>query len=104
MQFGKNLKKLRKEATFTTQEVADLLGVSRQCYCLYEANKIHPNTERLCKIASILNTTPNVLLGYEPERKNVDTQTVLNMQMQIIDTLIESLSDIRDVLKDAHGG
>ena len=102
MEFGERLKILRIKAHITQQEMADKLNMSRQNYYSYEKHKSKPTIESLCKIASILNTTPNVLLGIEQERKKeIDVQSVLEMQMQIIDTMIESLSDIRDVLKNA---
>ena len=101
MEFGENLKRLRKQAKITQQEMADKIGVSRVSYSYYERGRALPTIENLCNIASILNATPNALLGYEQEKKEIDVQTVLNMQMQIIDTLIESLSDMRDVLKNA---
>jgi len=101
MGFGEQLKILRIKAHITQQEMADKLDMSRQNYCYYEKDKAKPKIESLCKIASLLNTTPNILLGIEQEQKEIDVQTVLEMQMQIIDTMIESLSDIRDVLKNA---
>ena len=101
MEFGENLKRLHKQAKITQQEMADKLNMSRQNYYYYEKQKVTPTIESLCKIASVLNTTPNVLLGIEQEKKEIDVQSILEMQMQIIDTMIESLSDIRDVLKNA---
>lgn len=101
MEFGERLKLLRIKAHITQQEMADKLNMSRQNYYNYEKQKAKPTIESLCKIASVLDTTPNVLLGIEQEKKEIDVQSVLEMQMQIIDTLIESLSDIRDVLKNA---
>lgn len=100
MGFAENLKLFRKKAKITQQELADKLRLSRVMVASYEKGKSQPSTERLCEMASILNTTPNDLLGFG-QKKDVDIHKVVEVQMQIIDTLIESLSDIREELKNA---
>lgn len=94
--FSENLKRLRKEAHLTQQEMADKLYVSRQCYSFYERAGSRPTVARLCHIAYILNTTPNALLCLEQKQEvNMDYKKAI----RIIDILIEMLSDLRDDLK-----
>ena len=45
---------------------AERLGLKQAKYSHYENKRREPNLDELCKIAKSLNTTPNVLLGFEP--------------------------------------
>lgn len=54
---GSSIKKLRKERNFTQKELADILGVSRQAICMWEANKRKPDVAMLHKIARFFAVT-----------------------------------------------
>jgi hypothetical protein len=44
---------------------ADRLGIKQAKYSHYENRRREPSLDELCRIAKALNTTPNVLLGFE---------------------------------------
>ena len=44
---------------------ADKLGIKQAKYSHYENKRREPSLDELCRIARALNTTPNVLLGFE---------------------------------------
>ena len=64
--FNENLRKARLEKKLTQQQVANLLGVAKSTYCQYETGASEPNILRLKKLAKILGTNIDSLLGIEP--------------------------------------
>jgi transcriptional regulator with XRE-family HTH domain len=71
--FNENLRKARIEKKLTQQQVADLLGVAKSTYCQYETGASEPNILRLKKLAKILGTNIDSLLGIEqPEQLEKD--------------------------------
>ena len=62
--FPERLKELRKENHLTQVEMAIKLGTSQPAYQVWEAGRREPNLESLKKLAKVLNTSPNYLLGY----------------------------------------
>jgi transcriptional regulator with XRE-family HTH domain len=71
--FNENLRKARREKKLTQQQVADLLGVAKSTYCQYETGASEPNILRLKKLAKILETNIDSLLGIEsPEQLEKD--------------------------------
>ena len=53
MNFGQNLKKLRKEAKLTQSQLADKLGMKQNAYVLWEQKATNPTLELLEKLADI---------------------------------------------------
>ena len=63
--FGNHLRTLRKtRSTYTQQNMADMLKISRSTYTYYETGKSEPGQEALGKICKILSIDFNALLGY----------------------------------------
>lgn len=58
-----NLIKLRKENNMSQSELANKLGVSQQTVSKYEKGTREPDIATLLKLADILNTTTDYLLG-----------------------------------------
>jgi transcriptional regulator with XRE-family HTH domain len=54
------LKRLRKHNQSTQQDIADVLGISRQAYSRYESGIREPNMETLLKLAEHFNVSPQV--------------------------------------------
>lgn len=67
MEFKEILRVKRKERSLTQKEIAELLGLSNVSYAQYEQGKTEPSITTLKKIAEILYTTPNELLGVKNE-------------------------------------
>jgi DNA-binding XRE family transcriptional regulator len=65
MFFGANLKKFRKGKGFTQEDLAKMLGVSRQAVVSYENGRREPNLRILIKIANSLSVSTDRLLGRE---------------------------------------
>ena len=67
-----DLKKLRETLGKSQAQVANDLGVTRQCYNNYELGNRQPDYEALAKIAQYFNVTVDYLLGNETEPKETD--------------------------------
>lgn len=63
--FNENLKRIRKERGYTQEELATKVGVVRQTVSKWEKGLSVPDADILCKIAEILDTDINMLLGDE---------------------------------------
>lgn len=64
--FGALLRKLRKNAGLTQQELAQELGVSRRSVDYYERESHQPPAHLLAILAQVLNVTVDELLGIKP--------------------------------------
>lgn len=62
---GKRLKELRTSAGLTQQNVADILGVDRSAYTLYETGKNMPPVHTCIKLSNMYDITVGCLLGME---------------------------------------
>lgn len=61
--FSERLAYLRKNKKLTHQNMADSLGITRQGYGYYENGKREPDLNTLQKLADLLETTTDYLLG-----------------------------------------
>ena len=53
MTLGDKLARLRKENNFTQEQLAELLGVSRQAISKWESNSAYPETEKLIRLGKL---------------------------------------------------
>lgn len=106
---GKQLARLRKDAGYTQQELADEIGATRRMIAYYEAESDHPPTNLLVELARALKVTTDELLGLKAataakstKAKQPDSRLLRRLQqiekldatkkrqiMQVIDTFIE---------------
>ncbi|MBQ8388304.1 MAG: helix-turn-helix transcriptional regulator, partial [Clostridia bacterium] len=79
MTLGEKLSKLRKEYNYTQEQLADILGVSRQSISKWESDIAYPETDKLIKIGKLFECSMDYLLkdditekqGIEP--KEIET-------------------------------
>lgn len=69
MAFTDQLKKARLSMGLTQQQIADMMGITKSTYCGYETGKRQPDVAKIKKLASILNTSGDILLetGFTPQ-------------------------------------
>lgn len=65
MTFGQKLKALRKEHSYSQEEFAQLLDVSRQAVSKWESDRGTPETDKLLQISTIFGVTLDYLLKNE---------------------------------------
>lgn len=68
MTFGEKLSKLRKESNYTQEQLADVLGVSRQSISKWESDLAYPETDKLIKIGKLFACSMDYLLDEEITR------------------------------------
>jgi transcriptional regulator with XRE-family HTH domain len=73
-EFVKNLKRRMAELGFTGAEVARRSGVSTRAFGHYAGGDNEPNLTVLTRIAKALDTSPNLLLGFEKSPKKKSEQ------------------------------
>ena len=62
MTLGDKLTKLRKENNYTQEQLAELLGVSRQAISKWESDASYPETEKLIKLGELYGCSMDYLL------------------------------------------
>ncbi|MDD7025185.1 MAG: helix-turn-helix transcriptional regulator [Oscillospiraceae bacterium] len=62
MTLGDKLSKLRKESNYTQEQLAHVLGVSRQAISKWESNLTYPETDKLIKMSELFNCSLDYLL------------------------------------------
>lgn len=65
--FSSNLKRYRKRAALSQEQVAEQLDVTRQTVSSWERGNSYPDLDLLVRLADVLKVSPNDLL-YPPER------------------------------------
>lgn len=61
--FTKNIKRARKNAKMTQQEVADTINTSRTNITKYEIGALEPNIETIGMLAELYNVSTDWLFG-----------------------------------------
>ena len=69
MTFGEKLSKLRKEYNYTQEQLADVLGVSRQSISKWESDLAYPETDKLIEIGKRFECSMDYLLKEEITEK-----------------------------------
>ncbi|MDE6201746.1 MAG: helix-turn-helix domain-containing protein [Clostridiales bacterium] len=62
MSLGDKLAKLRKDNNYTQEQLADILGVSRQSVSKWESDVAYPETDKLIKLGELYNCSMDYLL------------------------------------------
>ena len=79
---GERIKKLRKAAGMTQQQLAAMLGVSTSTVGMYEHNRRSPDNEMLVKIGKVFSVTTDSLLGVS-ELSSAATDIITEMRQRI---------------------
>lgn len=62
MTLGDKLTRLRKEQNYTQEQLAELLGVSRQSVSKWESDAAYPETEKLIRLSTLFDCSLDYLL------------------------------------------
>ena len=71
MTFGQTIKKLRKEANMTQENLAELLSISPQAVSRWETDVAMPDISLLPPLANLFDVTTDYLLGMETYQKDL---------------------------------
>lgn len=90
MTLGEKLAKLRREQNLTQEQLAELLGVSRQAISKWESNTAYPETEKMIRLAKLYYCSLDYLILDEP-MKQENTPVVQKLDMSSL--YIEKVSE-----------
>ncbi len=76
MNFGEQIKKLRKDQNLTQQEMADKLCISRQAVSHWENDKNLPDIEMLIQMSRVFHITLDELILGGPEMNNMTEKLI----------------------------
>ncbi len=93
MTLGEKLSKLRKEYNYTQEQLADVLGVSRQSISKWESNIAYPETDKLIELGRLFECSMDYLLREEISEK---VSTNPSGFIARSDELIKKIASIRN--------
>ena len=95
MTLGEKISKLRKEYNYTQEQLADILGVSRQSISKWESDIAYPETDKLIEVGKLFDCSMDYLLKEDVIEKN-------GVQASGFTEKVEEIS--RKVLTDKNKG
>lgn len=96
MSFGENLKILRKEKKLSQEQLAEMVGVSRQAISKWESERAYPDIDNLIMLKSIFDVTLDELLIKESTNENEDEYSINKIDNDELD--IEDDDDLSNNL------
>ena len=70
MSIGEKIVEARKANNLTQEQLAELMGVTRQSISRWEQNQAYPEMEKILRLSDILNISCDYLLKDNVTRKN----------------------------------
>ncbi len=98
MTLGDKLSRLRKENNFTQEQLAEILGVSRQAVSRWESDAAFPETEKLIRISDLYGCSLDYLLRKDMDHDRQEQPQLPPQQKDAADALTFTLrlSDVRE--------
>lgn len=89
MTLGEKIAKQRKQQNLTQEQLAELLGVSRQSISKWESDLAYPETDKLIRLGNLFHCSMDYLLKDEITRPNGTDQTDVVPMLERIHTTIK---------------
>ena len=70
MTLGEKIARQRKELNYTQEQLADILGVSRQSISKWESDIAYPETDKLIELGKLFDCSMDYLLKEEVTEKS----------------------------------
>ena len=77
MNFAENLKSIRKEQKLSQEELAEMLGVSRQAISKWEQGEGYPEVEKLLLLSNKLNISLDNLMSTEISQQSTNNKSIV---------------------------
>ncbi len=81
MTTGEKLANFRKQNNYTQEQLAELLGVSRQAISKWESDSAYPETEKLIKLSRLYDCSLDYLLKDEAELSSEQKSSAVNISL-----------------------
>lgn len=92
VEFGQRLRQLRKLKNMTQKQLADSIGVKNSIISFYEVGDRFPSPEIIIKLAAVLHTSTDYLLGVEKGR-SLDITGLDEQDEKVVRMMIEQLRE-----------
>lgn len=86
--FSKNLRARARELGLSDAEVARRSGLQEARYNHYVTGRREPDLQTLVRICGVLNTTPDVLLGFSAEDEKSGERKNLEDRLSAVGTML----------------
>ncbi|MDE7206380.1 MAG: helix-turn-helix domain-containing protein [Lachnospiraceae bacterium] len=73
MELSERLQQLRKKENYSQEQLAELLGISRQAVSKWESGQGYPDISNIMKLAEIYNVSTDYILLEKKEETQSDT-------------------------------
>ncbi len=113
MKVGNKIKGLRIEKNFSTDFMAEKLGISEQTYRKYESDKNSPDLNLLEKIANTLEKNfidllpENILFNNNDQKGGLavaqNLGTINNLSEKLIEQYEERIKELKETILDLKG-
>lgn len=100
---GEKIRLLRTERGMTQQELADIIGVSKNAISLYETSKEYPSLSTLCKLVSVFHVSSDYLLGLTNVRE-MEFNDLDEAQMGILRQTVHQFEQFNRLRNTKRGG
>ena len=97
MTTGEKIAKLRKENNYTQEQLAEVLGVSRQSISKYESGISYPETEKLIRLGDLFQCSLDYLLRDDVEERNPMSTAVEKEEIpteEIVDSIFRRVASL----------
>jgi transcriptional regulator with XRE-family HTH domain len=91
MTTGEKLAKLRKENKYTQEQLAEVIGVSRQSISKWESDGAFPETEKLIILSRLYKCSIDYLLKEEIEEEKLEPKQTKGINFDISKNLLKDL-------------
>lgn len=96
---GTRLKQLRMNNHLRQEQVAGLIGVSKNTMCSYESDLRQPSYETLVRLANIYTVSTDYLLGCQSKR-TVDVSSLTAREIELVSNLVAEMSEKNKKLEE----
>jgi transcriptional regulator with XRE-family HTH domain len=102
LNIGENIRRLRRAADMTQEQLADKLGVAFQSISRWENGTTYPDIEFLPALAGIFGVTVDELMGGEAIRRDEEIARKMNEFRELCSSETTTAERLLPVLRDLH--
>lgn len=99
MSFGQTIKKLRRDADMTQEQLAELLMISPQAVSRWETDAAMPDISLLAPLANLFNVTTNSLLGVDIYKKDEKVRALSHEIQKLYSSDYEKWADALELTR-----
>lgn len=94
---NEQIKKLRIAKGLNQVQMANQLGITKQCVSNWENNNIQPSVDMLIKLTTFFNVSSDYLLGLD-NRKYIEVSGLTDEQLTHIQSIVNDLKQCNSKL------